>query len=616
MSKERSPSPPEEASKPQVFPDDTHSPGLLKKLADIREEGDLCDVIFTVKDKSFHAHKVIMAASSDYFMAMFNRGFKETKDKKVKLEGIVPSAFAEIVSFVYTGSVCLGKKTVKNIYEAATMLQYETLQKKCRQFIMDDITPESCIDYLLMAQKHSLTLKKIYKKAKEMLFEHFEDMSKMSQFLDLPFDFMIEMLSSQYLVSREIVILEAICYWIHDHLDLTQDKKDQLLDCLRYGLLGSEGVDCLKKNKDILGKDHPSKIKDRLLHYLLNPTQQPLADPKYHTPRGPVCIVIAGGRNAEDTILETLKIIPIDVESTDKETRELRLPSPRTDTAFVSKGNIAYLIGGKEEDHKGLSSLNFTNSATAKAQRFDLLSQTWTEMFPMSNERYQHAAALVGHTIIVVGGRDKMGKSLSSVERYSIPNNKWEKLQDYPHPVCQAAACEYKGKLFVSGGQDDDGGWFSDFNIYEYGDQGNVWLLKHMMSPSRYSHLMCSREKGLYIIGGRGRSHENRDTIHSDSLVYDPDKEIVTDLSAMPYFLHDISAVYNKGSIYVLGGFGHLVLGGIQDRAVDNLQIYNIKTDTWSEHEIHLPEGGVYASSSSLLTFPHNRIEACKVPAE
>ncbi len=588
-----------------TFPDETHAPGLLKKLSGIRDEADLCDVTFTVREQNFYAHRVIMAASSDYFLAMFTRGFKETNQKKVKIDGIVAVAFGEILSFVYTGTLRLSTTTVKDVYEAANLLQYIVIQDKCLSFILQDISPESCVDYLLMAQKHSLA--DIYKTGKELLFEHFEDMSKMQQFLDLPFDIMIEILTSGYLVAKEKTVLEAICYWVNDHLTLTQDQKDQLLDCLRYGLLGSEGMDCLKQNRDILGEENPSIIKDQLLHYLLNPTTQPLADPKYHTPRGPMCIVAAGGRNTEDKILDTLKIIPVDPVSTDKETREIRMPSPRTDTTIVSKGNIAYLIGGREEDFKGM---NFNNNGTNKVQRFDISSETWTEMCPMFTERYQHTAAVVGDTILVIGGRDKNGKVLTLVERYSIPHNKWEKLQDFPRPVCQAAACEYKGKLYVSGGQDGDGNLFGDFEIYEYDDTGNIWSQNHFMSPTRYSHLMCSNEKGIFIVAGRRRNQDSTNIIHSDNLIFDMVLETFTELKPMPYFVYDVSSACDKDNIYAIGGFGRLSSSSVNDDApLDVIQVYNIKTDTWSEHELRLPEP-VYSCSSTLLAFPHSKIEA------
>lgn len=44
-----------------------HSTSLLQGLATLRSQGQLLDVILTVNRDTFHAHKVVLAACSDYF---------------------------------------------------------------------------------------------------------------------------------------------------------------------------------------------------------------------------------------------------------------------------------------------------------------------------------------------------------------------------------------------------------------------------------------------------------------------------------------------------------------------------------------------------------------------
>lgn len=44
-----------------------HSTSLLQGLAALRSQGQLLDVILTVNRDTFHAHKVVLAACSDYF---------------------------------------------------------------------------------------------------------------------------------------------------------------------------------------------------------------------------------------------------------------------------------------------------------------------------------------------------------------------------------------------------------------------------------------------------------------------------------------------------------------------------------------------------------------------
>nr|XP_058919554.1 kelch-like protein 26 isoform X1 [Kogia breviceps] len=44
-----------------------HSTSLLQGLAALRAQGQLLDVVLTINRETFHAHKVVLAACSDYF---------------------------------------------------------------------------------------------------------------------------------------------------------------------------------------------------------------------------------------------------------------------------------------------------------------------------------------------------------------------------------------------------------------------------------------------------------------------------------------------------------------------------------------------------------------------
>lgn len=53
------------------FTDVAHSKGLVNALRFLRQDEDLCDVVLRVGGTSISAHKVVLAASSPYFKAMF-----------------------------------------------------------------------------------------------------------------------------------------------------------------------------------------------------------------------------------------------------------------------------------------------------------------------------------------------------------------------------------------------------------------------------------------------------------------------------------------------------------------------------------------------------------------
>lgn len=89
----------------------------------MRSHQMLTDVIVEVGDETFHAHKVILAAASPYFKAMFTGGLREADMNRVKLQGLSPTAMARLIHFMYTGRIRVTENTVCQLLPAATMLQ-------------------------------------------------------------------------------------------------------------------------------------------------------------------------------------------------------------------------------------------------------------------------------------------------------------------------------------------------------------------------------------------------------------------------------------------------------------------------------------------------------------
>lgn len=95
----------------------------FQMMALMRNHQMLTDVILEVGAELFYAHKVVLAAASPYFKAMFTGGLKECGTSRVKLQGISQTAMARLLHFIYTGEIRVTEVTVCQILPAATMFQ-------------------------------------------------------------------------------------------------------------------------------------------------------------------------------------------------------------------------------------------------------------------------------------------------------------------------------------------------------------------------------------------------------------------------------------------------------------------------------------------------------------
>jgi hypothetical protein len=86
------------------FPSD-----LLKSLNSLWQEDCFCDVRLTVGQREFPAHRLVLAAASPYFKAMFMCGLDEGKMESIPLHDISPVVFESLLKFVYSGELRLNE---------------------------------------------------------------------------------------------------------------------------------------------------------------------------------------------------------------------------------------------------------------------------------------------------------------------------------------------------------------------------------------------------------------------------------------------------------------------------------------------------------------------------
>ena len=78
-----------------------HACGLDK----LRRDDLFTDITLIVGGREFRAHRVILAARSDYFLHLFTSGMKETSSERITLHEVEANVFGHILDIVYTGDV-------------------------------------------------------------------------------------------------------------------------------------------------------------------------------------------------------------------------------------------------------------------------------------------------------------------------------------------------------------------------------------------------------------------------------------------------------------------------------------------------------------------------------
>lgn len=105
------------------FVTDGHAKDILKSVNILRKNHKLCDVILQVENEEFPVHRIVLAACSDYFSAMFTSDMQESQKPVVVLRGLTAETMEVLLDFVYTETVKVSVENVQALLPAACLLQ-------------------------------------------------------------------------------------------------------------------------------------------------------------------------------------------------------------------------------------------------------------------------------------------------------------------------------------------------------------------------------------------------------------------------------------------------------------------------------------------------------------
>ena len=163
---------------------------LLLKCAKFRDEGQFIDVRLKVNDEVFTAHRIVLAASSDYFYAMFTNGMKESNQEMIELkdESITSNALKIILDSICTEDLHVTEENVFDVLAAAFHLQVTGVVQQCSDFLMKEFVQLrlDLQNYRLLctvADRHGM--KDLREAAESKMALKFKDICESEEFLSI-----------------------------------------------------------------------------------------------------------------------------------------------------------------------------------------------------------------------------------------------------------------------------------------------------------------------------------------------------------------------------------------------------------------------------------------------
>ena len=220
-----------------------HSEILLSKCAQFRDEGQFIDIRLKVLGDIFPAHRIVLAANSDYFYAMFTAEMKESNQEVIELkdESISPNALKIVMDSIYTGDLRVNEENVFEVLAAADHLQVTTVVQQCcdflkREFIQLRLDLHNYCLLSTVADRHGL--RDLQEAAENKMAAMYLDVCESEEFLsNVGADQLLSLLSRDDLnAPSETFIFKSVMQWIK-HKKERMKVAAKVIGAVRLGLV-------------------------------------------------------------------------------------------------------------------------------------------------------------------------------------------------------------------------------------------------------------------------------------------------------------------------------------------------------------------------------------------
>ncbi|KAG8128587.1 hypothetical protein E2320_015401 [Naja naja] len=260
----RCPQPPEaDGDKDQrtVTINPCHMGKAFKVMNELRSKRLLCDVVIVAEDIEIEAHRIVLAACSPYFCAMFTGDMTESKAKKIEIKDVDGLTLSKLIDYIYTAEVEVTEENVQSFVLNENLDFHYDLPFLNFQFFGTE--------------------------------QHFPEVMLGEEFLSLSLDQVCSLISSDKLtVSSEEKVFEAVISWINYDKESRLEHMAKLMEHVRLPLLPRDYLVQTVEEEALIKNNNTCKdfLIEAMKYHLLPLDQRQLIKNPRTKPRTPVSL--------------------------------------------------------------------------------------------------------------------------------------------------------------------------------------------------------------------------------------------------------------------------------------------------------------------------------------
>ena len=232
-----------------------HPRNVFEYLNEMRQRGDLCDVTLLANTEEIRAHKVVLAACSQYFEQMFIGEFAEPDNEPIFIEEVEEDALIALVDFAYTSRIKLTDHNIYSVFEAADLLQFSGVKGACFKFFKQQMNKSNCIRTWLFAESHNCT--ELLEASLKYIECNFLDIVNGREFLSLEQPDVVARLAGleDLAITSEEQVYEAVLGWLHRDPERRKEHAPVVFKGVRFPSISREYLLHIVDNEPFIKED-------------------------------------------------------------------------------------------------------------------------------------------------------------------------------------------------------------------------------------------------------------------------------------------------------------------------------------------------------------------------
>uniref|UniRef100_A0A8C4P3W0 Kelch repeat and BTB domain containing 12 n=1 Tax=Dromaius novaehollandiae TaxID=8790 RepID=A0A8C4P3W0_DRONO len=548
-----------------------HSLTLLEQVKRMKESAEIIDVVLVAEGEKFPCHKVVLAAFSPYFKAMFTCGLVECTQREVVLYDISAESVSVILNYMYSADLHLTNQNVQTVAVAAYFMQMEDVFNICQKYMMDHMDASNCVGIYYFA-KH-IGAEDLSDQAGKYLYQHFAEVSLQEEILEIEVQQLLTLIKSDDLnVSREESILDLVIRWVNHNRKSRVVHLIELLKQVRLVLVSpSFLVEARKRNTMILCNSECNDMFEEALE-TIKISRHPSLSLRYGMETTDLLLCIGNNSLGIRSRHGSYADASFCYAPATQKTYFISSPKYGEGLGCVCTGvvteNNDIIVAGEASAFK-MSRQKMRNIEIYRYHQQG--NQCWHSLCT-TQFRELYALGTIHNDLYVIGGQMKMKNQYlvtNCVEKYSMEQDTWRSIAPLPLPLACHMVVTVKNKLYVMGGwtpqmdlPDDELDRLSN-RMFRYDPGQDKWTERAPMKYSKYRFSTAVVNSEIYVLGGigclgrdRGQTRKCLDAVE----IYNPDGDFWRDGPAMPSPLlslrtNSTSAGSVEGKLYLCGGF-------------------------------------------------------------